>query len=268
MHCKIWLIALFLPFALADKGSGKGEEDEDDTVSTTSSSSSSDTGDAGTNTSLARANASSTFTSMYPTVTPVAPAIRFSMPSNATTCTPVTFQWQVVPPSSNATNITMRLLITNDGVQQSAPYSWSSSTTTMQHSRRQLPSTVISRDLANKTSMSLGSFRWPAVTVPEGWYILEASPENAFRSGIASQSAQFFVTAGSNTSCVDPDVSTAPVSDSHTQLSPGALAGTVVGTVVGLMALLGAFALPRLWRRGVPGHQAWKEKRGGLYRLF
>jgi len=270
MHRSIWVIALFLPYVLADKGNGGGDEDDEAATSPMSSPSSTTTTTTTAVSSVfpAQANSSSTSTSMYPSVTPPA-ALHFSTPLNATTCTPAKFQWQVIPPSLNTTNMTMHLLITNDGVQQAAPSSWPASTTaTMYPARRQLPSNVVSRNITNKTSMASGSFSWPAVTVPEGWYILEGSHVNAGRSGIASQSGQFFVSAGPNMTCVYPDVSTVPSSDVHTQLSPGALAGTVIGTVVGLAALLGAFALPRLWRKNIPGHQAWKEKRRDLYHLF
>ncbi|KAF8590479.1 hypothetical protein K439DRAFT_91959 [Ramaria rubella] len=264
----LWLVLLFLQPLHADKGKGGSAVTGGSSVVSTFSSTS--TNDVGTVVPTSSPIASPTHSSVVPSSTHSSPVITFLAPSNATTCMPVTFQWHVLSPSTNIT-MDMYLQITNNGVPQAAPSNSSPPSVTSvatQPGRRQLPTFEISRDITNQTAMSTGSFNWSAVNVPPGWYILEASPIPTNGGEPVTLSARFFIMEGSNTTCVYPGVLPPTTSPSHSHLSSGALAGTVVGTVIGVTVLLGAFVLPRLWRRGVPGHQAWKHKHGGLYRLF
>ena len=212
-------------------------------------------------------NGPSTQTSIQPAVVPsLAPCISLCTPSNATTCMPVTFQWQATTSPCNMTTMDIRLLITNEGVQQVATTLYTSSSITTQFTE-QAPAIFISRDVTNRTASALGYFTWSAVTVPAGWYTLDASLSSDYSSRTIAQSAPLLVTAGSNTTCVYATGLTL-AAQSHTSMSPGAIAGTVIGSVVGAVALISAFVLPRLWRRGVPSHQAWKNKHGRLFTVF
>ncbi|KAF8515876.1 hypothetical protein JB92DRAFT_3114590 [Gautieria morchelliformis] len=267
----IWLILLFLRpvFAGAETSSGGGSTDGDsDDGGAGAVASVALTTTSGTTVTLA-ANGTSTQTSIEPAATSSAPFITFPVMSNATTCMPVTFTWQVTSSATNVTNMDVRLTVSNDDVQQTAPPIINASTpvTAVQPTGPDSPAQVINRPVTNQTALSSGSYNWSSVTVPTGWYILYVSLLSGYQNDVAVHSQQFFVMAGSNTSCVFPNISTSSV-QSQSHLSPGALAGTVVGSVVGAAALLGAFAIPRLWRRGVPGHKAWQAKHGGLYQVF
>jgi len=187
-----------------------------------------------------------------------APPITFVQLSNVTTCTPMMLSWQFHPVSLNATDLNeaMQLVVTNINVTQSASSNSSSSDIPSP-----LASLSIREIISNHTAMSLGTLNWKAVSVPEGWYIIVARPVNPTQLPVGS--AKFFVATGSNTSCIDSSFLKA-----GSTLSAGALAGTVVGSVVGVIVVLGAFRLPRLWRRGVPGHKGWTDRRGKLYDVF
>ncbi|KAF8520168.1 hypothetical protein BU17DRAFT_89164 [Hysterangium stoloniferum] len=199
--------------------------------------------------------------SAQPTTAPsnssiAAPPMTFVQLSNATTCTPMMLSWQPISLNATDSHEGMQLVVTNINVTQSAPSNSSSSDTPPA-----LASLSIQEIISNHTAMSSGTFNWTAVSVPEGWYIVIARPEYPMQLPVGS--AKFFVTTGSNTSCIDSSF----LKGSST-LSAGALAGTVVGSIVGVIAVLGAFIIPRLWRRGVPGHKAWMDRRGKLFDVF
>lgn len=214
------------------------------------------------------ANGTATQSSIQPAVTSSVPLISIPPLPNATTCMPIMFTWQVTPSTINMTNADVRLTIVNDGVER--PASQPSASISLPSTGREPDSldNIITRCVTNNTALSSGFYNWTAVTVPAGWYKLDlcttSDSSNSLR-GISAHSERFFVMAGSNTSCVHSNMSTP--AQANSRFTSGALAGTVAGSVVGAAALLGAFLLPRLWRKGVPGHKAWQEKHG-LYKLF
>lgn len=153
------------------------------------------------------------------------------------------------------------------------------------------PEIPISLLFSNATVVTSGELTVPALTLPQGWYVLAVKSDftvfvgldgssnssnmlssNTSQTHLIIRSSPFYVTNKGNTSCIpsalikiaqqnqNMNISTLP-------LSSGALAGTIVGCIVGVAVLVGACLLPRVWRRGVPGHKAWKGK-GKLYHVF
>ncbi|GJJ12234.1 hypothetical protein Clacol_006475 [Clathrus columnatus] len=145
-----------------------------------------------------------------------------------------------------------------------------------------VPKSPISLPLMNKTAITSGQLTLPALTVPPGWYVFAAkgdftvaiNPNGNLSEGVSNagnstqahliiRSTPFFVTDGGNTSCVPPSLLQIAQQNQVNHiptlpLSPSALAGTIVGCIVGVIVLVGACILPRIWRRGFPGHKAWE----------
>ena len=83
----------------------------------------------------------------------------------------------------------------------------------------------VSELITSAADASLYSYSWPTVSVPPGWYILNATlPEQSF----SVSSTDFYVHSGSTTSCLSNSILASTVR-SHTNV--GAIVGGVLGAV-------------------------------------
>ncbi|KAG1741540.1 uncharacterized protein EDB91DRAFT_333709 [Suillus paluster] len=169
-------------------------------------------------------------TSMASAVTPSSTSSLFSINvvNNMTTCTPGIITWTYTGPSAD-----LLLSITNINVFD--PY-------TQHLSRRQNSAGQnVSVTLAN-ISATLHSWTWPKVNQSQGWYNLQCSV-----AGFNVPSTSFFISNGSDTSCL-PSSSLTAVENYTKSPSIGEIVGIVVGGVAGLI-ILGSLVLYYLHRR-------------------
>ena len=145
-----------------------------------------------------------TLSSTLPTPSSTA-LLYFDAISDLASCSNASFSWVYNGPSGQQ----LTLVITNNGVPQ----------------KPQPSASPVSQIITSAADPSLGSYSWPSVNVPPGWYIVNAAlPEQSF----SVSSTKFYVHSGSTTSCFSHSslVSTAR---SHTNV--GAIVGGVIGAV-------------------------------------
>ena len=184
-----------------------------------------------------------TSTSSATTVTPSA-ILTFNTINQLTTCTSTSILWFYLGPESP-----MSLTVTNLNVPQSGPSSLSGASTSTVSPGVQNPATVTVK-LASALDPTLMNFTWPSVNVPQGWYRLYAGIQS---QSFIQTSEAFFVSTGSNTSCLITTASTSashPLSSSSTTTTPLLVSGSsspintraIVGIVFGSLVLLLAIA--------------------------
>ncbi|KAI0062700.1 hypothetical protein BV25DRAFT_1915839 [Artomyces pyxidatus] len=198
------------------------------------------------------------------------------------TCGQAKLTWGHVGPS-----VSMSLVVTNVGVVQQAPAGppnvgspavpRSNAETTATPERQSgyggsfLQS--VFETLSKSVDSSSGNYTWPSVDVPQGWYQMQAILPNSTTT--ITISAPFFVTNGTNTSCIraaddtpssfnitstspssSPTSSTVSISSSSSAVSAirsshshaGGIAGGVFGGIACLSMVLAALAY-RIRRR-------------------
>jgi hypothetical protein len=155
------------------------------------------------------------------TFPPIEPIITFGTVANASTCGPLPFTWtydaQEIDPTIN-----MSIYITNDAVQLA------------HRVRGNIPLNVT---VTEGIIVNASDYTWAAVTVPQGWYVLEAhGPNEAITNTgdfpFLARSSGFFIMTGSDVSCL----STTDTGSKH-KTDAGALAGGIIGALVGVVAL-------------------------------
>ena len=257
---RVTALALFfaaVSCALAKHGAGEGDGDDDDVQSTVTSTTPSPTS------SSSSPSASPTATSPF----------QFLPPSNTTTCSNIMLQWQ-------PTNLSVPLTLTITNERATADGTPSGAGTTL-----------VSRTLATNVSAAAGQFAWRTVDVPVGSYVAVAF-DTARTAGIFVQSPSFFVTSGSDESClasasnsssssgVPTATSATPSSSSSSSdssgggagaqektLSPEVLGGVVAGVVVGVLLLILAVTFPHYWKERLVRRRRDRHP-GGPYHLF
>ncbi|KDQ10463.1 hypothetical protein BOTBODRAFT_36164 [Botryobasidium botryosum FD-172 SS1] len=175
---------------------------------------------------------------------------------NSFTCQPLTVQWfWNAALTANNSNPSIALQISNTGVPQDTPGASGSIPPT--------PNPGVNATIQSAFPLTAQSFMWPSVTVPAGWYVVNAwmTPDQV---GFA-QSPRFQIATGPDTSCListaaapspaipssaptavvpDPDPSTtlvpAALAASHAKLGKGAIAGLAVGVALGVAAIIAA----------------------------
>lgn len=189
--------------------------------------------------SLEQSSSVVTSTSSAATVTPSA-ILTFDTINQLTTCTSTLIVWFYLGPESP-----MSLTVTNLNVPQSGSSSVSGVSTSTVSPGIQALATVTVK-LAAALDPTLMNFTWPAVNVPQGWYRLYAGIDS---QSFIQTSAAFFVSTGSNTSCLVTGASTLashPLPSSSTTTTPILVAGSsssintgaIVGIVIGSFGLL------------------------------
>ncbi|TRM60354.1 hypothetical protein BD626DRAFT_505070 [Schizophyllum amplum] len=220
------------------------------------------------------------------TSTTLSPTFIFSAVDDMNSCEPATIDWIYAGPDAD-----VRLEISSiDVTQSSAPASTTMRQTTSrslhltitdgtvtQPQRRQATGIITSQaasatgagGLTSLISTSIPSsdrtYRWSSVSVPQGWYRLNASIPS--RNYVARTSANFFVRNGTDTSCLvgsgasnsatspQSNSATSPTSSSSsTAVAIGAIssnnsvdAGTIAGAVIGAVAGLALLAGVLVW---------------------
>ncbi len=152
----------------------------------------------------------------------------FKNPANTTVCSETTFEW------STSTDLGSMSL------------------------------TVASSDRISKLatiSMSVHSFSWNPVTVPEGWYVLQASLSTT--TAIVNSSA-FFVDGGSDWACIAdgsvPSFFATAVPTLETDPSSlvkiiAPIVGTAAGIAFAFIVVSTAYFHPHWWRRSLPSRR-------------
>jgi hypothetical protein len=182
-------------------------------------------------------------TSSAATVTPSA-ILTFNTIDQLTTCTSTSIIWFYIGPESP-----MSLTVTNLNVPQSGPSSLSGASTSTVSPGLQTLATVTVK-LASALDPTLMNFTWPSVNVPQGWYQLYAGIDS---QSFIQTSAAFFVSTGSNTSCLATAASTStshPLPSTSTKTTPLLVSGssssintgTIIGIILGSLGLLLAVA--------------------------
>ena len=193
--------------------------------------------------SLSPSSSVVTSTSSAATVTPSA-ILTFNNINQLTTCTSTSITWFYLGPDSP-----MSLTVTNLNVPQSGSSSLSGASTSTVSPGMQILDTVTVK-LASALNPTSLNFTWPSVNVPQGWYRLYAGIDS---QSFIQTSAAFFVSTGSNTSCLVTAASTSapnPLSSSSTTTTPLLVSsssspintGAIVGIVIGSLGLLFAVA--------------------------
>ncbi|KAK0434923.1 hypothetical protein EV421DRAFT_1270593 [Armillaria borealis] len=154
--------------------------------------------------------------------------LTFKNPANTTVCSETTFEWSTLTDLGS-----MSLTVANsDRISKLATI-----------------------------SMSVHSFSWNPVTVPEGWYILQASPSTT--TTVVNSSA-FFVDGGSDWACIAdgtvpsffatavPTLGTDP-SSLVKIIAP--VVGTAAGIAFAFIVVSTAYFHPHWWRRSLPSRR-------------
>ncbi|KAF8163183.1 hypothetical protein B0H34DRAFT_794922 [Crassisporium funariophilum] len=182
---------------------------------------------------------------------PSTQTFQFNDPSNSTTCERLVLTWNY-----NGQNAVAMTLAVRDQGQM-----------TQSTSEAQPPAST-SLTLTTDVLSNADIYTWIAVDVTEGWYIATAL-DTATTLGIHAQSSPFFVTLGTNTSCLPSNsvdnpnnsstqsplpssVSPGPLSFSQHAVGVGDIVGIALGVTAGVVFLIAAFVFPRLWRRELP----------------
>ncbi|KAJ7096064.1 hypothetical protein C8R44DRAFT_748924 [Mycena epipterygia] len=200
----------------------------------------------------------------------VPPVFTFNEISNMTTCTPATITWRYESFSDDLSS-DLTLSITNVGVVQ-APAPSSTITGSFSSvinagaigravyiSRRDLTQSITGGTIFP----TVETYTWLSVNVTAGWYVLTAT---IVPSDSATESTSFYVTNGSDTSCLAttsssvtasnptssgsatssaPPLSTSgvtlPVNVGSSKVNRGAIAGGVIGGLAVLAAAIAAY---------------------------
>lgn len=166
-------------------------------------------------------------------------ALQFLPPPNVTICDKATLSWEFAAPA----HIPVTIVVSNQTMQANSS------------SKQTQP--VMSRTLSTTVDALLCEVVWPAVNVPPGQYHAIAF-DTARNLSLSAVSSPFFVSGGSNTSCLNSSSTSADSSSSESpsstksgskNLSSGALIGTIAGVLVGVGGLVAAFTLPRMCQR-------------------
>ncbi|KAK0458452.1 uncharacterized protein EV420DRAFT_356118 [Desarmillaria tabescens] len=139
----------------------------------------------------------------------------FKNPANTTVCGKTTFEW-----STSIDMGSMSLLVASRG-----------------HSSR----------LVATIPMSVHSFSWDLVTVPEGWYILQASVPAPTATTAVFNSSAFFVDDGSDSSCITDSTSLVEI------IAP--VVGAAAGVAFAFIIVSTAYFHPRWWHRSLPSRR-------------
>ena len=247
---KIIATFMLVSTAAAKKHDGDGDDDDDNVESQSTSSTIATSSSASPVDPTSTTQASTTPTPVTPQSTTVASAttasstavptnaLQFPAPSNVTTCEKATITWEF----ASLVHVPVTIVITNESLSPS------------NIDKRLEP--VISQTLSTTVDAMTCEVNWPAVNVPAGQYNAVAF-DTARNLSLSATSPPFFVTAGSNTTCLNSTSTSADTSSevsSHStsgskSLSSGALVGTISGVVVGVIGLVIVFTLPRLRQR-------------------
>ena len=197
--------------------------------SSTSSSqlhSSTSTSSALSSSSPSKASASSTTSSTAPHASPTPGSINFTV-QNMTTCNTSLISWNY-----SGTAAQLFLSITNITVDDSASSIKARATTASSTLQQQLVA----------TNTSAQSWTWPSVNVTQGWYEIEALVLTS--PNLSNNSAPFFVSNGTNVSCLIATSTSAKASSTPSAASVtsktnvAAIVGGVVGGVVVLVLVI------------------------------
>ncbi|KAG0707879.1 hypothetical protein DFH29DRAFT_893934 [Suillus ampliporus] len=162
-----------------------------------------------------------TSTASAVTATPSSTPSQFSINAvnNMTTCTPGIITW-----TYNGSSADILLSITNVNVLDPYPQR---DLTRRQNSAGQ----TVSVTLANASAIS-NSWTWPKVNQSQGWYKIQGSV-----TGLNVSSAPFFISNGSDTSCLLSSSSSSAVENHTNSTNVAKIVGIVVGGVAGLFIL-------------------------------
>ncbi|KDQ59995.1 hypothetical protein JAAARDRAFT_32365 [Jaapia argillacea MUCL 33604] len=207
-------------------------------------------------------SAAQSVTSASPSTTaaPV-PTLAFHAIANMTACSPGIVNWDYAGPTGNLSFMVTNSFVPTVNDTFASPASPAVTRRNVGEGslvkvKRQ--SGDIYEVVGSNLDPTKDTWTWPVVNVPQGWYVLDA-----FLSGIPTQSPAFFVSLGTNTSCLpasslpsssttpasSSSVSPIPQSDASTNHHTGAIVGGVIGGLAFILAVLGALFVCRRRRR-------------------